>query len=48
MDSMENKLIFLNLAIHKKKFCDIPVLRHGDTTRYLWYAVGTGSLTDVN
>ena len=29
-------------------FFGIPVLPHGDTTRYLGYAVGTGELTDVN
>ena len=26
----------------------IPVLRHGDTVRYLGYAVGTGELTTAN
>ena len=31
-----------------KEFCGIPVLQHGDTVRYLGYAVGTGHLTDAN
>ena len=44
----KSKLIFLNLAVYTAEFFGIPVLRHGDTTRYLEYSVGTGELTDAN
>ncbi|KAE9273288.1 hypothetical protein PR003_g29950, partial [Phytophthora rubi] len=40
--------IFLYTAIDMRKYHGIPVLKHGDTIRYLGYAVGTGPLTDIN
>ena len=35
-------LIMLNTAVDLADYAGIPVLRHGDTTRYLGYQVGTG------
>ena len=44
----KNKLIFLNSSVDKAEFGGIPVLRHGDTTHYSGYFIGTGRLTEVN
>jgi hypothetical protein len=44
----KSNAIFLNTAIDMKKTSGIPVLRHGETVRYLRYQVGTGQLMDVN
>lgn len=44
----KSKGIFLNTAATLTETHGIPVLRHGDTVRYLEYQVGTGSLVDVN
>eukprot|EP00644_Phytophthora_capsici_P003452 jgi/Phyca11/8807/fgenesh1_pm.PHYCAscaffold_31_\ len=44
----KSHLIFLNTAVQEKTYCGLPVLAHGDTVRYLGYAVGTGPLQDVN
>ena len=44
----KSKLIFLNLAVYTAEFFGIPVLRHGDTTRYLGYSIGTGELKAAN
>ncbi|CAI5712945.1 unnamed protein product [Peronospora destructor] len=41
-------LIFLNAAVVISDYEGIPVLRHGQTTRYLGYQVGTGDLVDAN
>ena len=41
-------LIFLNTAVEIKEYEGIPVLQHGDTTRYLGYQVRTGHLIDAN
>ena len=48
MQSRKSKLIFLNFTVHSAEFCGIPVLHHGETTRYLCYFIGTGGLTDLN
>ncbi|OWZ11840.1 RxLR effector protein [Phytophthora megakarya] len=41
--------ISLNTAVaYRKEIRSIPVLRHGETTRYLGYQVGTAELRDVN
>ena len=37
-------LILLNTALDLTDYAGIPVLRYGDTTRYLGYQVGTGDL----
>jgi hypothetical protein len=42
----KSHVIFLNTEIEMAN--GIPVLRHGDTVRYLGHAVGTGNLWDVN
>ena len=42
------RLTFLSSSVDKVEFFGIPVLRHGDTTRYLGYFIGTGRLTEVN
>ncbi|KAE9036079.1 hypothetical protein PR001_g9006 [Phytophthora rubi] len=44
----KSKIIFLNTAVVLHEYEGIPVLRSGDTVRYLGYAVGTGMLADVN
>jgi hypothetical protein len=44
----KSKIIFLNTAVEMETYQGIPVLKHGDTTRYLGYEVGTGELTEVN
>ncbi|KAL4163946.1 hypothetical protein KRP22_004570 [Phytophthora ramorum] len=44
----KSKLIFLNTTVKLKKYQEIPVLQHGETVRYLGFAVGTGELTDPN
>ncbi|CAI5719351.1 unnamed protein product [Peronospora destructor] len=44
----KSKIIFLNTAVGMADLHGIPVLRHGDTVRYLGYAVGTGELTTAN
>ena len=44
----KSKLLLLNLTVKCEEVCGIPVLCHGDTTRYLGYLIGTGELTDVN
>ena len=41
-------LIMLNTAVDLAGYAGIPVLRHGDTTRYLGYQVGTGDLVGAN
>ena len=41
-------LIMLNTAVDLADYAGIPVLRHGDTTRYLGYQVGTGDLVGAN
>ena len=35
-------------AVAKSEFEGIPILHHGQTTRYFGYQVGTGDLGDVN
>ena len=42
------KLLLLNLSVQCEEICGIPVLCHGETTRYLCYLFGTNELTDVN
>ena len=41
-------LIFLKTAVEFTGYKGIPVLRHGDSTRYLGYQVGTENLIDAN
>ena len=41
-------MIIINAAVDREEFCGIPVLRQGDTVRYLGYAVGTGELSTPN
>lgn len=48
VQSAKSMLIFLNKAVELTQFHGLPVLKHGDTVRYLGYQVGTGALTDVN
>ena len=36
----QSKLFFLHLDLRKAEFFSIPVLSHGDMTRYLGYSVG--------
>lgn len=43
----KSHLIFLNTAVQEETYCGLPMLAHGDTVRYLGYAVGTGPLQDV-
>ena len=38
----------MNNAVSLPEYEGIPVLPHGETTRYLGHQVGTGALTDVN
>ncbi|OWZ21351.1 LOW QUALITY PROTEIN: RxLR effector protein [Phytophthora megakarya] len=44
----KSKIIFLNTATTCESYEGIPVLAHGETERYLGYAVGTGDTTEVN
>jgi hypothetical protein len=44
----KSHVIFLNTVITADPFNNIPVLRMGDTVRYLGHEVGTGELTDIN
>ena len=44
----KSNIIFLNLEVHTTELYGIPVLQHGDTTRYLDYYVRTGEVTDTN
>ena len=44
----KSKIILMNTAVDTKDLYGIPVLRHGDTVRYLGYAVETGELATVN
>ena len=45
---IKSKIILLNTAVYTKDLRGIPVLRHGDTVRYLGYAVETRELPTVN
>ncbi|OWY92336.1 RxLR effector protein, partial [Phytophthora megakarya] len=45
----ESVFISLNTAIDNKETIQgIPILKHGQTTRYLGHQVGTGKMEDVN
>jgi exonuclease III len=44
----KSHLIFLNTAVNVEEYEGIPALAHGDTVWYLGYAVGTGTLMNVN
>ena len=41
-------LMVINTAVEIKEYEGIPLIQHGDTTRYLGYHVGTGDLVDAN
>ena len=44
----KSELISLNTAVAISEFEGIPVLCHGQTTRFIGYQVGTGDLVDAN
>ncbi|KAF1324650.1 Rxlr effector protein, partial [Globisporangium splendens] len=44
----KSSFICLNTAVVQEQRCGIPVLKHGETVRYLGIQIGTGNITQAN
>ncbi|KAF1313882.1 Rxlr effector protein, partial [Globisporangium splendens] len=44
----KSSYICLNTAVVQEQRCGIPVLKHGETVRYLGIQIGTGNITQAN
>ncbi|KAF1328392.1 Rxlr effector protein, partial [Globisporangium splendens] len=44
----KSSYICLNTAVVQEQRCGIPVLKHGETVRYLGIQIGTGNITQTN
>ncbi|KAF1313879.1 Rxlr effector protein, partial [Globisporangium splendens] len=44
----KSSYICLNTAVVQEQRCGIPILKHGETVRYLGIQIGTGNITQAN
>ncbi|KAF1336675.1 Rxlr effector protein, partial [Globisporangium splendens] len=44
----KSSYISLNTAVVQEQRCGIPILKHGETVRYLGIQIGTGNITQAN